>query len=138
MLETSRRALGPVISIIAVAFLLQFYFGTLPPGRLSHPGNSAERVLEFTFSTQEAMLDVVAATFAIFVVPVIIFGAFLESSGAGASLMNLGAALAGRAGEDRGVRLGAVRLDLGLVARQRRRRRRLHDSADEARGLAQP
>ena len=32
MLETSRRALGPVISIIALAFLAQLYFGAWLPG----------------------------------------------------------------------------------------------------------
>jgi TRAP transporter 4TM/12TM fusion protein len=96
MLETSRRALGPVISIIAVIFLAQLYFGSYLPGRLSHPGMSVERILEFTFSTQEALFGVVAATFATFVFPFMIFGAFLERSGAGAFFMDLGTAVAGR------------------------------------------
>ncbi len=96
MLETSRRALGPVIPIIAIVFLAQLYFGAYLPGRLSHPGMSVERILEFTFSTQEALFGVVAATFATFVFPFIIFGAFLERSGAGAFFMDLGTAVAGR------------------------------------------
>ncbi|ESR22537.1 TRAP transporter permease [Lutibaculum baratangense] len=96
MLETSRRALGPIISIIAIVFLLQLYFGQYLPGRLSHPGMSVERILEFTFSTQEALFGVVTATFATFVFPFMIFGAFLERSGAGAFFMDLGTALAGR------------------------------------------
>jgi TRAP transporter 4TM/12TM fusion protein len=96
MLETSRRVLGPIISIIAVIFLLQLYFGQYLPGRLSHPGMSVERILEFTFSTQEALFGVVAATFATFVFPFIIFGAFLERSGAGSFFMDLGTAVAGR------------------------------------------
>jgi TRAP transporter 4TM/12TM fusion protein len=96
MLETSRRALGPIISIIAIVFLLQLYFGPALPGRLSHPGMSIERILEFTYSTQEALFGVVAATFATFVFPFIIFGAFLERSGAGGFFMDLGTAVAGR------------------------------------------
>ena len=96
MLETSRRALGPVISIIAVLFLAQLYFGPQLPGRLSHPGMSIERILEFTYSTQEALFGVIAATFATFVFPFMIFGAFLERSGAGHFFMDLGTALAGR------------------------------------------
>jgi len=96
MLETSRRALGPVISIIAVIFLAQLYFGSYLPGRLSHPGMSVERILEFTFSTQEALFGVVTATFATFVFPFMIFGAFLERSGAGTFFMDLGTAVAGR------------------------------------------
>jgi TRAP transporter 4TM/12TM fusion protein len=96
MLETSRRALGPVIPIIALVFLGQLYFGSSLPGRLSHPGMSVERILEFTYSTQEALFGVIAATFATYVFPFMIFGAFLERSGAGAFFMDLGTALAGR------------------------------------------
>ena len=96
MLETSRRALGPVISIIAIIFLAQLYYGSYLPGRLSHPGMSVERILEFTYSTQEALFGVVTATFATFVFPFMIFGAFLERSGAGTFFMNLGTAVAGR------------------------------------------
>src|SRR3546814_20921302 len=96
MLETSRRALGPIISLIAVVFILQLYYGSYLPGRLSHPGMSVERILEFTYSTQEALFGVVTATFATFVFPFMLFGVFLESSGAGAFFMNLGHAVAGR------------------------------------------
>ncbi|WBU62456.1 TRAP transporter permease [Paracoccus aerodenitrificans] len=96
MLETSRRALGPVISTIAIVFLLQLYYGSYLPGQLAHPGMSVERTLEFTYSTQEALFGVVTATFATFVFPFMIFGAFLERSGAGAFFMDLGTAIAGR------------------------------------------
>ncbi|XHC00617.1 TRAP transporter fused permease subunit [Nitratireductor sp. ac15] len=96
MLETSRRALGPVISLIAIAFLLQLYLGRYLPGQMAHPGMSVERIIEFTFSTQEALFGVVTATFATFVFPFMIFGAFLERSGAGAFFMDLGTAVAGR------------------------------------------
>src|SRR3546814_10551898 len=57
---------------------------------------SVERILEFTYSTQEALFGVVTATFATFVFPFMIFGAFLERSGAGGFFMNLGTAVAGR------------------------------------------
>lgn len=96
MLETSRRVLGPIISVLAVIFLCQLYFGPYLPGRLAHSGMSVERILEFTYSTQEALFGVVTATFATFVFPFMIFGAFLERSGAGAFFMDLGTAVAGR------------------------------------------
>lgn len=96
MLETSRRALGPIISILAILFLFQLYFGQYLPGRLAHSGMSIERILEFTYSTQEALFGVVTATFATFVFPFMIFGAFLERSGAGAFFMDLGTAVAGK------------------------------------------
>ena len=96
MLETSRRVLGPVIVAIALLFLAQLYFGPYLPGKLAHSGMGIERIVEFTFSTQEAMFGVVTATFATFVFPFMIFGAFLEASGAGQFFMELGTALTGK------------------------------------------
>ncbi|MDA0999966.1 MAG: TRAP transporter fused permease subunit, partial [bacterium] len=96
VLETSRRVLGIAIPIIATLFLLQLYFGPYLPGKLSHSGMSVDRIIEFTFSTQEAMFGVVTATFATFVFPFMIFGAFLERSGAGTFFMDLATALTGR------------------------------------------
>ena len=96
ILETSRRALGIAIPLIALAFLGQLYFGSWLPGKLSHPGYDVTRIVEFTFSTQEAMFGVITATFATFVFPFMIFGAFLERSGAGNFFMELATALTGR------------------------------------------
>ena len=96
MLETSRRVLGITVVIIAIAFLAQLYFGKYLPGKLAHSGLDVTRIIEFTFSTQEALFGVVAATFATFVFPFMIFGAFLEGSGAGQFFMDLGTSLAGK------------------------------------------
>lgn len=96
VLETSRRVLGPAIPVIAILFLAQLYYGPYLPGKLSHSGLPVDRIVEFTFSTQEAMFGVVTATFATFVFPFMIFGAFLERSGAGTFFMELATALTGR------------------------------------------
>ena len=96
VLETSRRVLGIAIPIIATLFLLQLYYGPYLPGKLSHSGLPVDRIVEFTFSTQEAMFGVVLATFATFVFPFMIFGAFLERSGAGTFFMDLATALTGK------------------------------------------
>ncbi|MGE3642962.1 MAG: TRAP transporter permease [Beijerinckiaceae bacterium] len=96
MLETSRRALGITITLIALAFLAQLYFGNYLPGKLAHSGMTIERIVEFSYSTQEAIFGVVTATFATFVFPFMILGGFLERSGAGAFFMDLGTALAGK------------------------------------------
>jgi TRAP transporter 4TM/12TM fusion protein len=96
MLETSRRVLGITMVIIALLFLAQLYYGQYLPGKLAHSGLGVVRIVEFTFSTQEALFGVVAATFATFVFPFMIFGAFLEGSGAGRFFMELGTALTGQ------------------------------------------
>ena len=89
VIETSRRVLGWAIPIIAALFLLQLYYGKYLPGKLSHSGLPFDRIVEFTFSTQEAMFGVITSTFATFVFPFMIFGAFLEKSGAGSFFMDL-------------------------------------------------
>ncbi len=96
IVETSRRALGWAIPIIAFIFLLQLYYGAYLPGKLSHSGLPFTRIVEFTFSTQEAMFGVITSTFATFVFPFMIFGAFLEKSGAGNFFMDLSASLTGK------------------------------------------
>lgn len=96
IVEAARRPLGLVIPILAFIFLAQLYYGPYLPGKMSHAGISLERIIEFTFSTQEAMFGVITATFATFVFPFMIFGAFLERSGAGIFFMELGKAVAGR------------------------------------------
>lgn len=75
IMETARRALGPVLVFLSVIFLVQIYFGPYLPGKLSHAGMSPTRIIEFTFCTQEAMFGVITATFATFVFPFMIFGA---------------------------------------------------------------
>lgn len=96
VIETSRRVLGWAIPIIAALFLLQLYYGKYLPGKLSHPGLPFDRIVEFTFSTQEAMFGVITSTFATFVFPFMIFGAFLEKSGAGSFFMDLATSLTGK------------------------------------------
>ena len=51
IVETSRRALGWAIPIIAFIFLLQLYYGAYLPGKLSHSGLPFTRIIEFRFST---------------------------------------------------------------------------------------
>jgi TRAP transporter 4TM/12TM fusion protein len=96
ILETARRALGPIMMILSIIFLAQIYFGPYLPGKLSHAGMPPERIIEFTFNTQEAMFGVITATFATFVFPFMVFGAFLERSGAGSFFMELAKALTGK------------------------------------------
>ena len=96
IMETARRALGPIMMILCIIFLAQIYFGPYLPGKLSHAGMSPSRIIEFTFSTQEAMFGVITATFATFVFPFMIFGAFLEMSGAGQFFMELAKSLTGQ------------------------------------------
>ena len=96
IVETTRRALGITMPILAVLFLAQLYYGPFLPGRLAHAGVSWERIIEFIYSTQEGIFGTIATTFATFVFPFMIFGAFLERSGAGTFFMDLATSITGR------------------------------------------
>ncbi len=96
IVETTRRALGITMPILAVLFLAQLYYGPFLPGKLAHSGIGWERIIEFIYSTQEGIFGTIATTFATFVFPFMIFGAFLERSGAGTFFMELATAITGR------------------------------------------
>lgn len=96
ILETARRVLGVIMVVLSIIFLTQIYFGPYLPGKLSHAGMPVTRIIEFTFSTQEAMFGVITATFATFVFPFMVFGAFLERSGAGLFFMELAKSVTGQ------------------------------------------
>jgi len=96
MIETARRSIGITIPILAIIFILQLYYGPFLPGRFAHAGLSWERIVEFLYSTQEGVFGTITTTFATFVFPFMIFGAFLERSGAGSFFMELATAITGR------------------------------------------
>lgn len=93
LFEITRRVLGNVLLIIGVIFFLQLYFGPYLPGNLAHKGFSMARIVEFNFSSMEAIFGVITATFATYVLPFIILGAFFERSGAGDFFIKLAISL---------------------------------------------
>lgn len=83
LFEIARRVLGNTLLIVASVFLLQLYFGPQMPGTLAHPGFSPGRIVEFMYSSMEGVFGIITNTFATYVLPFIILGAFFEKSGAG-------------------------------------------------------
>lgn len=95
-LEASRRIMGPVLPILGLVFLLQLRYGAYLPGILAHKGFTWIRILEFTYCTMEAIFGVIAETFATYVFPFLIFGAFLRRSGGGDFFVNVACAFTRR------------------------------------------
>ena len=93
MFEAARRVLGPILLIVGGAFMLQLYFGPYMPGIFAHRGFTLFRIVEFLYRTSEGIFGTIASTFATFVLPFIIMGAFLEVSGAGEFFIKLSLAL---------------------------------------------
>ncbi|MPZ89911.1 MAG: TRAP transporter fused permease subunit, partial [Nitriliruptorales bacterium] len=95
-LEGCRRVLGWALPVLAACFVIYAVFGASFPGVFQHAGFSAERVIGSIFSSN-GVYGIVARTYAVYVIIFIIFGAFLQLSGAGTAFTNLALALFGRA-----------------------------------------
>ena len=96
-LEATRRVVGLALPGIAVFFLIYAFYGPSFPGILAHRGFSQERVLSTMYTSFNGIFGPVAAIFATFVFLFIIFGAFLQKSGAGRFFIDLPFAIAGSA-----------------------------------------
>ena len=105
LLEASRRALGLVMPIIGLIFILYSMAGprgALPflsdllPGILGHRGYSLDRILAQLYLGQEGIYGIALGVAATFVYIFILFGAFLEITGAGQFFIDLAYALTGR------------------------------------------
>jgi len=96
VLEATRRAVNPSLVIVAIAFILYAKFGDSIPF-ISHPSYSWEEIIEHLYLTKEGVFGTPLAVSATFVVLFVIFGAFLEKSGAGKFFIDIAVALTGRA-----------------------------------------
>ena len=103
VLESARRVIGPTISIIGVVFIVYAMIGPRGPldmiqlpGILEHRGYDVGRIVTQLFLTQEGIFGLPLGVAATFVYIFVLFGAFLEITGAGQFFINLAYALAGR------------------------------------------
>ncbi|MBW1993624.1 MAG: TRAP transporter permease, partial [Deltaproteobacteria bacterium] len=96
LIEATRRTLGWPLAIIGIAFYLYAVFGGYLPGMLSHQGNVYERVIASLYATTGGIFGIPLSVCATFVILFVIFGAFLNVSGADRSFMDLALSLAGK------------------------------------------
>ena len=95
VLEATRRTLGTALPILALMFLVYGVVGPWLPGPLRHKGLTYEILVDQTVFTTEGLFGIPLGVAASYVILFIIFGAFLEKSGAGQFFMNLANGLAG-------------------------------------------
>jgi len=96
VLEATRRTTGWIMSCIALTFLAYAFFGRAIPGALSHKGYDLERVMTQLYLTTEGIYGTPLAVAATYVFIFVLFGAFLEVTGAGQFFIDLAYALTGR------------------------------------------
>lgn len=94
--EATRRAVGLPLVIVAAAALVYALFGNYIPGAFGHTGYSIEWILEHLSLTTEGIFGIPVGASATFVFLFVLFGKFLESSGAGQFFIDLSYAMAGR------------------------------------------
>ena len=85
LLEAARRTLGPALSIVAVVFLVYIFFGDGAPFPevIQWKGASLERALSHQWLTTQGVFGIALGVSAGFVFLFVLFGALLESAGAG-------------------------------------------------------
>jgi len=97
VLEATRRTIGAALPIVAIAFLLYGFAGPWLPSWLYHRGLSLELAIDQTYFTTEGIFGVPMSVAGTYVILFIIFGTFLEKSGAGQFFMSFANAIAGGA-----------------------------------------
>ena len=97
VLEATRRTIGASLPIVALCFIAYGLAGPWLPGALGHRGLTLEIVIDQTYFTTEGIFGVPLSVAGTYVILFIIFGAFLEKSGAGQFFMSFANAIAGGA-----------------------------------------
>lgn len=95
VLEATRRTLGAALPVLCLAFIAYGLAGPWLPGPLRHRGLTYEILIDQTAFTTEGLFGIPLGVAASYVILFIIFGAFLEKSGAGQFFMHLANAVAG-------------------------------------------
>ncbi|HNS13741.1 MAG TPA: TRAP transporter fused permease subunit [Syntrophorhabdaceae bacterium] len=96
VLESTRRTIGMPLVYIAVFFLVYCYFGNYLPGMFSHSGFSGGDIIESMYLTLDGIHGTPIAVVATLVIQFVLFGAFLEASGAAKFFVDISMSLMGR------------------------------------------
>jgi TRAP transporter 4TM/12TM fusion protein len=96
LVEATRRTIGNALTIILVIFLLYAFTGQYLPGTLHHQGFDYLWVIEHLFFTTNGVFGIPLGVSATFIFMFILFGKFLEKSGAGQFFIDLAVASMGK------------------------------------------
>ena len=82
VLEATRRVVGNILVLLAVVFLMYAHFGPYFPGIFGHRGIPIERILYRLYLTDEGFFGIVLTISSTFIFFFVLFGTFLQRSGA--------------------------------------------------------
>ena len=95
LIEAARRTMGSVILILAGISLAYLFIGPYMPGIFQHGGFTWRRIVGHMFMSIEGVFGVAIGVAATYVYLFILFGAFLQKSGATKLFANFALAMAG-------------------------------------------
>ncbi len=95
LLEAARRALGLPMVILAAVFLIYIFFGPYMPDVIAHRGASLSKGMSHMWLTTEGVFGVAVGVSTSFIFLFVLFGALLETAGAGAYFIKSAIALLG-------------------------------------------
>ena len=96
VLDGTRRSMGWPLPIMAIISIVYAVFGPYFPGLLAHGGFPVEELAPFLYLRTDGIFGVPLGVSASFIFLFILFGAFLNTSGAGQFFIDLAVALTGR------------------------------------------
>ncbi|HKK83420.1 MAG TPA: TRAP transporter fused permease subunit [Atribacterota bacterium] len=95
-LDIGRRVIGWSLTLVAGFMLLYALFGNIIPGMFGHTGFSVQTIVSQIFCGMEGFYGMVSRIMIQYVIPFILFGAFLEETGAGEFFIKLAFSLTGK------------------------------------------
>ncbi|HEX2176621.1 MAG TPA: TRAP transporter permease, partial [Nocardioidaceae bacterium] len=95
-LEMTRRVVGWMLTGIGIVVIVYSYYGPQMPGIFAHGGYEIDRFLSNAYGSFNGIFGSVADIFATYVFIFIVFGAFMQKSGAGQFFVDLPFAIAGK------------------------------------------
>jgi TRAP transporter 4TM/12TM fusion protein len=95
-IEAARRVLGWGIAMCAVLPIAYALFGSYLPYVIGHRGFTIRRVIEYVYLTSDGIFGVMADVVASFIIPFVVFGAFMEIAGVAKFFVDLSLAALGR------------------------------------------
>ena len=96
LLESTRRAIGTPLVIVALIFLLYSIFGQSMPEMISHQGLSLKRLVGYHWFGGEAIFGIPISVSVSFVFLFVLFGSMLDFAGGGRYFLSLALALVGK------------------------------------------
>jgi TRAP transporter 4TM/12TM fusion protein len=95
LLEATRRALGPPLTVVAIVFVIYAFAGPWIPGSLAHGGQTLAVFTNHQWLTQEGVFGVALGVSTDYVFLFVLFGALLDKAGAGNYFIKLAFSLLG-------------------------------------------